>query len=158
MKKLILLFLLAANVNSFAKDNTAFVGKWQVVFLKDNNTYIDIEKDSFSLKGQMQGDTQEKDTDANATVSDEVKSFLKETINGMKYTFNKDFTSSYTMGPEGEVKGTYKVNDGNATVELKEGTSDQVSTMKYRFFDNKLELSPSVGNQDPTIIILKKIK
>ena len=115
MKKLILLFLLAANVNSFAQDNTAFVGKWQVVFLKDNNTYIDIEKDSFSLKGQMQGDTQEKDTDANATVNDEVKSFLKETINGMKYTFNKDFTSSYTMGPEGEVKGTYKVNDGNAT-------------------------------------------
>ena len=104
------------------------------------------------------GDTQEKDTDANATVNDEVKSFLKETINGMKYTFNKDFTSSYTMGPEGEVKGTYKVNDGNATVELKEGTSDQVSTMKYRFFDNKLELTPSVGNQDPTIIILKKIK
>ncbi|MGB2996559.1 MAG: hypothetical protein WBB53_10890, partial [Ferruginibacter sp.] len=111
MKKLILLFLLAANVNSFAQDNTAFVGKWQVVFLKDNNTYIDIEKDSFSLKGQMQGDTQEKDTDANAAVNDEVKSFLKETINGMKYTFNKDFTSSYTMGPEGEVKGTYKVND-----------------------------------------------
>ena len=89
MKKLILLFLLAANVNSFAQDNAAFVGKWQVVFLKDNNTYIDIEKDSFSLKGQMQGDTQEKDTDANAAVNDEVKSFLKETINGMKYTFNK---------------------------------------------------------------------
>ena len=159
MKKVILIFLLIANINSFAQDNTAFVGKWQVIFMKDNSTYIDIEKDSFSIKSQAgDNNNQVKDTDSDASMNDEVKSFLKETINGMKYTFNKDYTSTYTMGPDGEVKGTYKVNAGNSTIELKEGSSDQVSTMKYRFFDNKLELTPAAGNQDPTIIIMKKVK
>lgn len=157
MKKLILLFLLVASMDSFAQDNTAFVGKWQVIFLQDNTTYIDIEKDSFSIKTQMDGNnSQQQDTDAGA--SEDVKSFLKETINGMKYTFNKDNTSSYSMGPEGEVAGTYKVNNSNSTVELKEGSTDQVSTMKYRFFGDKLELSPAGGSQDPTRLIMKKIK
>lgn len=157
MKKLILLFLLFANVHSFAQDNAAFVGKWQVVFLKDNSTYIDIETDSFSIKSQMENNsTNEKDTDA--STSEDVKSFLKETINGMRYTFNKDNTSSYSMGPEGEIKGSYKVDAASSTVELKEGSGDIVSKMKYRFFDNKLELTPADGNQDPTIIIMKKVK
>lgn len=158
MKKTVLLaFVMCCTIAAMAQDKEKIVGKWKVAVMYDADMYLDLTKDSMSMKKPLDesGVLTKQQTDS---MLNQIKGMMKEMFKDAWFEFSKDMTYRESSGMQGEKGGTYTIDEATKTIIVKKEKKSKATgetltneeKIKYQFKGNRLVFIEE-GDDGPNI-------
>jgi hypothetical protein len=150
MKKIFTILILLITAQSFAQIETALIGEWKAIAIKNDSFFYHSQNDSITFNPNAK--VEEKDKSM-------FKSGMKASLSSKKYFFKVDNEFILKNSPTEEVILTYEVLKETKVINLYEKNKNQAPIGKIEYFsrNGSLELQMTISGQKNSFMILNKV-